>query len=83
MDLYKSTDEGSQYYLEKFLAPKTLGLKVDCPVMLVKNISNTLVNGLRGCVTNLNSDSVDVKFTFDKKNCYLFLYSSKAGYGHV
>jgi hypothetical protein len=33
--LYKSVDEGSNYYLDKFLAPKNLGLKVGC---FTKNI---------------------------------------------
>ncbi|VDI26920.1 Hypothetical predicted protein [Mytilus galloprovincialis] len=64
---YKSTDVGSDFYLRKFLAPKNLGLKVGCHVMLVRNLSDTLVNGLCGTVTQLNSDSVDVKFIISNK----------------
>lgn len=30
LKIYKSVDEGSNYYLDKFLAPKNLGLKVGC-----------------------------------------------------
>ncbi|XP_060065940.1 LOW QUALITY PROTEIN: uncharacterized protein LOC132546245 [Ylistrum balloti] len=68
LKIYKSTDEGFNYYLGKFLAPKNLGLKAGCPVMLVKNLSDSLVNGLRGIVNKLYTDSVDVKFTFGSKS---------------
>ncbi|XP_033756127.1 ATP-dependent DNA helicase RRM3-like [Pecten maximus] len=64
---YKATDEGSEHYLGKFLAPRNLALKVGCPVMLVQNRSDELVNGLRGVVTKLLSDSVEVKFAMEKK----------------
>lgn len=36
--------------------------------MLVRNLSDSLVNGLRGTVSQLMSDSVDVKFVFENKN---------------
>ena len=68
LKIYKARDEGSCHYLNKFLAPKNLGLKVGCPVMLVRNLSDSLVNGLRGTVSQLMSDSVDVKFVFENKN---------------
>ncbi|CAC5387708.1 PIF1 [Mytilus coruscus] len=64
---YKANDVGSDFYLRKFLAPKNLGLKVGCRVMLVRNLSDTLVNGLCGTVNQLNSDSVDVKFIISNK----------------
>jgi hypothetical protein len=35
LKIHKSVDEGSNYYLDKFLAPKNLGLKVGC---FTKNI---------------------------------------------
>jgi hypothetical protein len=35
LKIYKSVDEGSNYYLDKFLAPTNLGLKVGC---FTKNI---------------------------------------------
>ena len=67
MKTYRATDEGSEYYLRKFLAPKNLGLKVGCKVMLVRNLSDTLVNGLCGIVCQLNNVSVDVKFEINYK----------------
>ena len=36
--------------------------------MLVRNLSDSLVNGLRGTVSQLMSDSVDAKFVFENKN---------------
>ena len=68
LKIYKSVDEGSNYYLDKFLAPKNLGLKVGCPVMLLKNRSNVLVNGLREIELQMNPESVDVKFETELKN---------------
>ncbi|CAC5360531.1 PIF1 [Mytilus coruscus] len=67
LKVYKSADEGSTYYLDKFLAPKHFGLKVGCPVMLLKNLTNKLVNGLRGTVVQMNSASVDVKFEIEER----------------
>jgi hypothetical protein len=34
MKVYHSQDEGSQHYLNKFVAQKNLGLKINCPVIL-------------------------------------------------
>ncbi|XP_053384702.1 uncharacterized protein LOC128550205 [Mercenaria mercenaria] len=47
---YKSTDEGDRKYLNKILAPQTLWLKKETPVMLLRNLSDKLVNGLQGTV---------------------------------
>lgn len=67
LKVYKASDEGSEHYLSKFLAPKNLGVKVGCPVILVKNLTNSLVNGLSGTVSQLNTDSVDLKFVLENK----------------
>ena len=56
-------DEGDVTKLEKNPAPKELHLKVGCPIMLLKNLSEKLVNGIRGTVQTLNKDSVIVQFT--------------------
>lgn len=39
-----------------------LHLKVAFPIMLLKNLSEKLVNGLMGTVQTLNKDSVFVQF---------------------
>ncbi|KAF8626589.1 hypothetical protein AX15_004789 [Amanita polypyramis BW_CC] len=55
--LYQSKDSGSlrdpkqkQKILANFMAPETLSLRIDCQVMLIKNVDETLVNGSMGRV---------------------------------
>jgi len=71
MKVYHSQDEGSQHYLDKFVAQKNLGLKINCPVMLIRNLSDTLVNGLRGVVKKLDTDSIEVKFLINEKPVFV------------
>ena len=71
MKVYHSQDEGSQHYLNKFVAQNNLGLKINCPVMLIRNLSDTLVNGLRGVVTKLDTDSIEVKFLINEKPVFV------------
>lgn len=68
LKVYHAQDQGSEHYLNKMLAPKNLGIKNDCSIMLVKNLSESLVNGLRGKVTKLYAKSVDVEFMIDDKS---------------
>ncbi|KAK6178390.1 hypothetical protein SNE40_013185 [Patella caerulea] len=68
LKVYTAVDEGAHPYLNKFLAPKKLGLKVGCRVMLVKNVNDVLVNDLRGTVVELNNESVDIEFVLEKKH---------------
>jgi hypothetical protein len=35
--------------------------------MLIRNLSDTLVNGLRGVVKKLDTDSIEVKFLINEK----------------
>lgn len=50
------------------MVPKHLGLKLGCPVKLLKTKHDTLVNGLRGTVTDMFEDSVDVKFEVGRQS---------------
>lgn len=59
---YTAEDTGEEKYLHKLLAPKKLLLKVGCPVILLRNLSNKLVNGLQGTVTVCEPDGVVVNF---------------------
>ena len=47
------------------IAPKRLGLKVDAPVMLFRNINDKFVNGLVWRVLDIEEDSIKVAFKFD------------------
>lgn len=42
--------------------PEILYRKLNCPVLLLKNLSDHLVNGLKGKVTGLANDEVYVYF---------------------
>ena len=60
--VYSSIDEGDVSKLEKIPVSRQLHLKIGCPVMLLKNLSGKLVNGLRGTVTALSNNCVSVNF---------------------
>ena len=62
MSIFSSIDDGDLTKLKKISVPKNLHLKLNCRVMLVKNLSSTLVNGLQGIVIALDKDTVTVKF---------------------
>lgn len=57
--VYHAKDEGECTGLP---GEKTLHLKIGCPVILIVNLSDQLVNGLSGTVTKLGKDSVEVFF---------------------
>ena len=52
-------------------APQQLALKVGAPVILIKNLSNHLVNGLTGVVKDMSNDTVSGYFTDIKETCQL------------
>jgi hypothetical protein len=39
--------------------------------MLIRNLSDTLVNGLRGVVKKLDTDSIEVKFLINEKPVFV------------
>ena len=56
-EVYQAKDGGSvhdarqrQKMLSNFMAPETVSLRIDCQVMLIKNVDETLVNGSMGRV---------------------------------
>lgn len=59
---FGSVDTGEEKYLQEIIAPHTLWLKNGAKVMLLRNLSDTLVNGLRGTVTDISQDSLCVYF---------------------
>ena len=65
--VYDAEDEGAQFYLHKITVQKHLALKVGCPIVLMKNLSPVLVNGLQGTVLQLFPDSVVISFTSNSR----------------
>ncbi|KAL3890903.1 hypothetical protein ACJMK2_003174 [Sinanodonta woodiana] len=47
---YRAKDEGQKIYLQQSAVPKILVLKEGSPIILVRNLSNGLLNGTRGVV---------------------------------
>lgn len=59
---YRARDTGEPRYLQRILAPSRLWLKIGAPVMLLRNISDSLYNGLIGNVVGVDADGPDVIF---------------------
>ncbi|XP_069109558.1 uncharacterized protein [Argopecten irradians] len=59
---YTAKESGHIKYLSRILAPATLWLKCGCPVILLRNLSNKLVNGLLGTVVRCESSGPVVHF---------------------
>ncbi|KAJ8040524.1 ATP-dependent DNA helicase pfh1 [Holothuria leucospilota] len=62
MKKYQSEDSGDLDALLRCAAHKMLYLKVGAPVIVLANLSQTLVNGLQGTVQEMYDDYVTVKF---------------------
>jgi len=59
---FKSSDSGKAQHLYRISAPAVIWLKVGCPVILLQNISDKLVNGLRGHIHSITTDGPVVYF---------------------
>ncbi|XP_052253174.1 uncharacterized protein LOC127859706 [Dreissena polymorpha] len=59
---FQSTDKGDERALNTLVVPPTLWLKIGCRVMLLKNLSDRLMNGLQGEVRDTREDAVHVFF---------------------
>lgn len=59
---FQSEDTGQYKYLESIVAPKILWAKIGCPVILLRNLSDKLVNGLKGYVVDITPEGPVVQF---------------------
>ena len=59
--IYQSTDKLDTQLLEHCTAPAALALKVECKVIIIRNLDNGLVNGLSDTVVDLGNDEIVVK----------------------
>lgn len=66
---FVAEDSGDKIYLNTLSVPQVLYLKLNCPVLLLKNLSPQLVNGFRGKVFFQNT--VTVYFDSLSKNVVL------------
>jgi hypothetical protein len=63
MFVFRSEDEGDFHYINKFLALRNLGLKIGCPVMLLVDLTEELVNGKIGKVSTILGEEIFVNFS--------------------
>lgn len=68
---FVAEDSGDKKYLNTLSVPEVLYLKLNCPVLLLKNLSPQLVNGLRGKVTGFSKNTFTVYFDSLSKNVIL------------
>lgn len=73
--VFHSVDEGDTNKLERMPVPKTLHLKIGCSILLLKNLSDKLVNGLRGTVVKIDKTNKTVGVNFQNKNFESTLYT--------
>ncbi|WAR09810.1 PIF1-like protein [Mya arenaria] len=59
---FQSTDTGRAKDLAKITAPRLLWIKKSCPVILLRNLSKTLVNGLSGYVSEVDDSGPVINF---------------------
>ena len=62
MYTYKADSSVKESAICKMIVPEVLYVKVGCPVLLVKNLSSDLVNGMHGVVRECLPDAVVVEF---------------------
>ena len=77
---FTSVDTGKHKHLKRMTAPHVLAVKIGAPVILVKNLTEALVNGLRGTVLDVSQVNIQVKFDgqlvpVDIKKCMFTIYS--------
>lgn len=60
---FEAQDSGDRDRLINIRAPKLLAVKKGCPVILIMNINDELVNGLTGEVHNTTDDSIEIYFS--------------------
>ena len=61
-------------YVTSFFVLQSLKLKTGCPVMVVANITEDIVNGLIGHVAELGENSIKVHFPSLNRTCSLSQY---------
>ncbi|XP_053389252.1 uncharacterized protein LOC128552247 [Mercenaria mercenaria] len=59
---FQSADTGENRYLDRLTCQKVLWLKIGMPVILIRNLTDNLYNGLRGIVHDIDKDGPSVTF---------------------
>ena len=63
---YYSRDKGKTKHLRKCQSPKYLCLKINCKVLVLRNMDNGLVNGISAYVRHMENDIIQIQVERDK-----------------
>lgn len=63
IETFGSDDHGKENDLNSLMAPKQLHLKLGAPVMLLKNLTDRLINGSMGHVVAMDPNIITVQFS--------------------
>ena len=81
---YLSIDTGEKKCLSEMMACRMLWLKIGIPIILIKNLPDQLVNGLRGSVYDILGDSkVFVEFPKMKEIIYIEKVRFEGNYMYI
>lgn len=72
--VFHSIDTGNIEKLNNVPVPKSLHIKVGCSVMLLNNLSDQLVNGLRGIVSCVSEEAIGVVLKIPNSEKTLYSY---------
>ena len=61
MNVYQAKDKCPVKYLRTCSAPKVLPVKINCKVMIIRNLENGLVNRLTGTVIHMDADNIYIE----------------------
>ena len=67
MKIYQSKDKCPVKYLRTCSAPKVLPVKINCKVIIIRNLENRLVNGLTGTFIHMDDENIHIRIDEDDK----------------
>ena len=67
MKVYQAKDKCPVQYLRTCSAPKVLPMKINCKVMIIRNLENGLVNGLTDTVIHMDDENIRIRIDEDDK----------------
>ena len=67
MKIYQAKDKCPIKYLGTCSAPMVLPTKLNCKVMIIRNLDNGLVNGLTGTVIHMDDENICIRIDEDDK----------------
>ena len=64
--IYRAIDDGQYTYFKGITAPRNLSLKINCKVIITRNLFNGLVNGLEAKIIAMEEDKIKIRVNSDE-----------------